>query len=248
MRIPWAWRGLCFSILALCAACFGQKKADDWAISNAMIGPDSPIEVSAGSSYQAQAMYPVPDGPLFPLKATVAWSIAPAVKGVSIDAISGKINVSADVEHGTTTTVHADVGSGRRKLTVRLYVFRTDANPLIGKWRVDQKVACSEAQEMKTAASGPRSLYTMDWSFHVDQKFWVGRTNNIAAGVRRSGSYEYDLKAATIKLTNTWPAMPVSNWSYSFKDDGKTLLLHPMEPQNDLEPGCSYVLYRRKDL
>ena len=53
-------------------ACSAQKqgaKQDDWAINNAMIGPDSPIEIRAGSSYQARAMYPVPDGPLFPLKA-----------------------------------------------------------------------------------------------------------------------------------------------------------------------------------
>ena len=246
MRVPWALRGLCFSIFALCAACFGQKKADDWAISNAMIGPDSPIEVSAGSSYQAQAMYPVPDGPLFPLKAAVAWSIAPAVKGVSIDAKTGKISVDAEVPHGTHTTVHANVGDERRKLTTTLYVFRPEENPLIGKWRVDQKVACGETPEMKTAASGPRSLYTMDWNFHVDHQFWVGRTNSIAAGVRRSGAYEYDVKAATIKLTTKWPAnTPVSNWSYAFKDDGKILLLRPLELQNDLEQGCGYILYRR---
>ncbi|HZI55573.1 MAG TPA: hypothetical protein VFF39_02300 [Verrucomicrobiae bacterium] len=244
MRISWAWRGLCFSMLALCVACFGQKKADDWAISNAMIGPDSPIEVGAGSSYQAQAMYPVPDGPLFSLKASVAWSIAPPVKGISIDAKTGKINVNSEVPHGAHTTVHVNIGNGRRKLATTLYVFRSEENPLIGKWHVDQKMACGEAQEMKTAASGPRSLYTMDWSFHVDQKFWVGRTNNIAAGVKRSGTYELDVKAATIKLTNTWPAMPVSRWNFLIKDDGKTLLLHPLDPENDLDSGCSYVLRR----
>ncbi|MBZ5506269.1 MAG: hypothetical protein LAO78_12485 [Acidobacteriia bacterium] len=247
MRIRWARNVfcLCLSILALCAACFGQKKADEWAISNAMIGPDSPIEVRAGSSYHAQAMYPVPDGPLFPLKATVAWSIAPAVKGISVDAKSGKISVDADVKHGATTTVHADVSGGRRKLIAKLYVFRPEENPLIGKWRVDQKVACGEAQELKTATSTPRSLYTMDWNFHVDQQFWVGRTNNIAAGVRRSGTYEFDLKTATITLATKWPATtPVSSWSFLLKDDGKTLLLRPSAPENNLEPGCSYVLRR----
>jgi hypothetical protein len=133
MRIGWPRRGLCLSILVLCAACFGQKKADEWAISNAMIGPDSPIEVRAGNSYRAQAMYPVPDGPLFPLKATVTWSIAPPVKGISIDATSGKISVAADVKHGATTTVHAEVAGGQRKLTAKLYVFRPEENPLVGR-------------------------------------------------------------------------------------------------------------------
>src|SRR5690242_14190539 len=91
MNIQWARIGLagfCFSVVA--TTCFAQK-ADDWAMQNAMIGPDSPIEVPAGGSYDARAMYPVPDGPLFPLKASVAWSIAPAVKGISIDAKTGKI-------------------------------------------------------------------------------------------------------------------------------------------------------------
>jgi len=245
MRVSWMRAGVCLSMLVLALLASGQKKVDDWAIRNAMIGPDSPIEMSAGSSYQAQAMFPVPDGPLFPLKASVAWSIAPAVKGISIDTTSGKISVAADVKHGTTATVHADVAGGQRKLTARLFVFRPEENPLIGKWRVDQKVACGEAQELKTAASGPRSLSTMDWRFHVDQKFWVGRTNNIAAGVRRSGTYEVDLKAAAITLTNSWPAnTPVSKWNFLLKDDGKTLLLHPLAAENDLESGCAYVLRR----
>ncbi|HEX4606423.1 MAG TPA: hypothetical protein VH724_20660 [Candidatus Angelobacter sp.] len=246
MRIRWAQRGLGFSILILilCTAGFGQKKADDWAIGNAMIGPDAPIEISAGSSYQAQAMYPVPDGPLFPLKAAVVWSIAPPVKGISINAATGKIRVAPEVTHGTTATVLADVAGGKRKLTTKLYVFRPEENPLVGKWRVDQKVACGEALELKTATPGPRSLYTMDWSFHVDQNFWVGRTNSIAAGVRRSGTYEFEVKAATLKLTNKWPALPPSQWSFLLKDEGKTLLLHPAGPENGLEPGCAYVLHR----
>ena len=65
-------------------------------MNNAMIGPDSPIEIRVGSSYQARAMYPVPDGPLIPLKAKVAWSIEPAVKGLSIDS-AGNISVAPDV-------------------------------------------------------------------------------------------------------------------------------------------------------
>jgi hypothetical protein len=85
----------------------------------------------------------------------------------------------------------------------------------------------------------------MDWNFHVDRNFWIGRTNNIAAGVRRSGTYELDMKAAMIKLTTKWPAAtPLSNWGFVLKDDGKTLLLHPLEAENNLEAGCSYVLRR----
>src|SRR5260221_3559756 len=119
MRSQWARVVLCCS--ALLAVCFAQKpapKPDDWPIQNAMIGPNSPIEIRAGSSYQVQAMYPVPDGPLFLLKTTVVWSIEPAVKGISIDA-TGKISVHSDMPHGVTATVLEDVQNGRRKMSAK---------------------------------------------------------------------------------------------------------------------------------
>jgi hypothetical protein len=244
------WLRVVFCVMycsaSLTTACFAQKptsKPDDWPMQNAMIGPDSPIEIRAGSSYQAQAMYPVPDGPLFPLKAGVTWSIEPAVKGISIDA-AGKISVDAAVSHGATAIVHANVEGGRRKLAVKVYVFQTEDNPLIGAWRVDTRVVCGETQEMKDAAARPLSLRGNNWKFHVSQQFWVGKEHNIAAGVRLAGSYELDLKAAKIKLVPTWPKKPASNWAYLLKEDGKTLILQPLEPQDDLDPGCGYILLR----
>jgi hypothetical protein len=68
-------------------------KPDDWAIQNAGIGT---IEIAAGSSRQLQVTYPVPDGPSFPLKASVTWSNERAVKGISIDK-TGTLTVDADV-------------------------------------------------------------------------------------------------------------------------------------------------------
>jgi hypothetical protein len=52
------------------------------------------------------------------------------------------------------------------------------------------------------------------------------------------------MKTAKIELTPMWPKKPVSNWSYLFKDGGKTLILRPLEHQDDLEPGCNYILMR----
>jgi hypothetical protein len=210
---------------------------------NATIGPNSPIEIRAGSSYQVQAMYPVPDGPLFPLKATVVWTIEPAVKGISIDK-TGKITVDSSVPNGATTTVFGDVEKGRRKLSAKLYVFRPEENPLIGAWHVDTRVACGESHEIRAVAVRPLSLRGNDWKFHVPQQFWVGKEHNIAAGVRLARSYELDMKASKIKLTPTWPKKPPSSWSYLFKDGDKTLILQPLEPQEDLEQGCGYILVR----
>ncbi|HEY5028202.1 MAG TPA: hypothetical protein VIK39_07320 [Candidatus Angelobacter sp.] len=248
MRKCWVRVVLCvsFSSIVLAIACFAQKQApkpDEWPIHNALIGPDSPLEIRAGASYQARAMYPVPDGPLFPLEANVAWSVEPAVQGISIDP-TGKISVDAAVPHGATAIVHADVDSGRRKLSAKVYVFRPDENPLIGAWRVDTRVVCGETQEIKAAAARPLSLRGNNWKFHVSQQFWVGKEHNIAAGVRLAGTYELDLKASKIKLTPTWPKKPTSNWTYLVKEGGMTLILQPQEPQDELEPGCGYILLR----
>jgi len=103
---------VCFNAF-LAIACSAQKpasKGDDWAMQNAGIDP---IEIAAGTSRQMQVTYPVPDGPSFPLKASVAWSMEQPVKGISIDE-TGKLTVDANVPHGTTATVLADVGKGRK--------------------------------------------------------------------------------------------------------------------------------------
>lgn len=233
--------------IAFCTlACSAQKQAakqNDWAINNAMIGPDSPIEIRAGSTYQARAMYPVPDGPLFPLKMRVTWSIEPAVKGISIDAV-GNITVTADVPHGTTAIVHADIERGQRKLSEKVYVYRAEENPLIGEWRMDTRVVCGESHEMKKASASSFLYLNPSWKFHTSQQFWVGKEHNIAAGIHLAGTYELDLKDSKIKLIPTWPKKPPSNWSYLLKDGDKTLILQPLEPQDDLEPGCGYLLSR----
>lgn len=216
------------------------SKAGDWAMQNAGIDP---IEIAAGSSRQLQVTYPVPDGPSFPLKASVTWSMEPPVKGISVDK-TGKLTVDKDVPHGTTATILADVEKGRKKLSGKVYVFHLDENPLIGTWHVDTRIACGASQEIKAGATSPLTLRGYDWSFHAGRLFWVGKEHGIAARMLLTGGYELDLKSAKIKLTPTWPKKPVSNWSYFLKDGGKTLILTPLEPQDDLEPGCSYILTR----
>src|SRR6478609_8643319 len=213
-----SWCSILFAI-----ACLAQKpatKPNDWAMNNASI--DS-VEIAAGGSRQMQVIYPTPDGPSFPLKASVTWSMETPVKGISIDK-TGKLTVDAAVPHGTTAMILADVEHGRRKLSGKVYVFHPDENPLIGAWHVDTRVACGESQEIKAAAASPLTLRGYNWSFYASQQFWVGRAQSIAARTQLAGSYKLDMKTAKIELTPTWPKKPGSNWSYLFKDGGKTLI------------------------
>ncbi|HET8888482.1 MAG TPA: hypothetical protein VFQ41_06235 [Candidatus Angelobacter sp.] len=225
----------------LVIACVAQKpatKPNDWAMDNASIGS---VEIAAGSSRRMQVTYPTPDGPSFPLQASVTWSMESAVRGISIDK-SGMLKVDAGVPHGTTATILADVEHGKKKLSGRVYVYHPDENPLIGTWHVDTRVACGEAQEIKTVAASPLSLRGYNWNFEASQQFWVGRAQSIAARTMLSGSYKIDVKSAKLELTPTWPKKSISNWSYLFKDGGKTLILLPLEHQDDLEAGCGYIL------
>jgi hypothetical protein len=245
--MPWmrtALSGLCCGLMMAAVACMAQKP-DEWAMRNAMIGPDSPIEIPAGGVYAAQVMYPVPDGPLFPLKANVAWSLAPAVKGISLDPQSGKISVDAAVPHGAATTVYANVEHGRRRLEARLHVFRREENPLIGGWSADSQVACGGAQAMRAPEQGRFPLAGIQWAFHMERQFWIGRPVGIAARVFLSGSYEYDLKAQTLTLLPKWPpGKPASSWRFSLQDGGKKMLLQPLDAKNESESGCGYVLHQ----
>lgn len=244
MRNPYARLLLpvfCYAFLALeCPAQKPATKPNDWAMNNASI--DS-VEIAAGSSRQMQVMYPTPDGPSFPLQASVTWSMATPVKGISIDK-SGMLKIDAEVPHGTIATILADVEHGRRKLSGKVHVYHPDENPLIGTWHVDTRVVCGESQEIKTAATSQLTLRGYNWSFHASQQFWVGRSQSIAARTQLDGSYKLDVKSAKIELTSTWPKKAASNWIYLFKDGGKVLILRPLEQQDDLEAGCGYILTR----
>jgi hypothetical protein len=180
MKNVYARTLLCLAYFSafLVIACSAQKNVssgDDWPLQNSSIGS---VEIAAGTSRQMQVTYPTPDGPSFPLKASVTWSMERPVKGISIDK-TGKLTVDADVPHGTTATILADVEHGRRKLSGKVYVFRPDENPLIGEWHVDTRVVCGESQESKAAAASPLSLRGYNWSFQASQEFWVGRAHSM---------------------------------------------------------------------
>jgi hypothetical protein len=239
MKIGWKLVGHGVASVVIVAACLAQKP-DNWAIQNAQIGPESPIEVRAGSSYEAQVMYPVPDGPLFPLKAQVEWSIAAPVKGISIDAKTGKITVDAGVPHGTTATIRADVNHGVRKLTGKLVVFSPAENPLVGSWTVKSALGCGDTQQILPAeAVGRLERY---WSFHTDQTVWIGQPIGIAAGVKLSGTYEFDLQSGKLTLTPTWPkGKAPQEWKFELVS-AREMKVVSVQPKDDKSQVCGYVL------
>ena len=221
------------------------EKPSQWAIDNAMIGPDSPIEVPAGGSYQAHVMYPVPDGPLFPLKADVTWWIEPAVKGILVEAKTGMMMVAATVPRGTSAMLHADVAGRKEKVHAKVYVYSAKNDPLVGNWKVESSQACSPKQTGSSFV--PTTTESdVDWKFHVDREFWIGREFGIRAGVQQSGTYEYSFAHSVLKLIPKWPAHQAeSHWQVALNDAGDSIQLRS-RGNGDKKGVCSYVLRRVK--
>jgi hypothetical protein len=218
------------------------EKSSQWVMDNALIGPDSPIEVPTGGTYNAKVMYPVPDGPLLPLKADVTWWIEPAVKGILIEAKTGTIIVARTVPRGTSALLHADVAGRKEKLHAKLYVYSPKVDPLVGIWRVDSSEPCRPGPNESLVAQTMEK--DLDWKFHVDKEFWIGRELGIRAGVQQSGTYEYSSAHSALKLMPKWPAnQRESHWKVALNRAGDTVQLTSREHSSH-NPVCSYVLHR----
>lgn len=234
-------------ILACALLVFGAEgcdaqKTSSWAMDNAHIGPDSPIEIPIGGSYQASVASPTPDGPLIPLKATVVWSITPEVKGIAIDPATGKITVAKDVPAGTTATVHANVANGTKKLTAKVVVFNPADIPLMGAWKVQSVVACDEGQKVVLPHS---SAHLGDhWGFRVDKTVWVGVPYGIAATTRWTGTYEHDVASGRIKFARKWiGGSTTEDWKVEMVSD-REVRLTILQPPTPADNVCAYVLTR----
>lgn len=233
---------ICFAgalLLFLCGAGSSQgEKPKNWAIDNAQIGPDSPIEIPAGGTYTAQVMYPNPDGPLSPLKADVVWWIEPYVRGIFIEAKTGTIMVSRVVPHGTEALLHADVAGRKEKLHAKIFIYSPEKNPLIGTWRIESARPCGHAH----AATYTAPQADMNWKFHVNNEFWIGREANIAAGSAEGGTYRYDASTSILRLQTKSSAGKVeSSWNVALEDGGTSVELKPRAAHSK-NSTCGYVL------
>jgi len=227
-------------ILMLVAAAHGQKKLSSWELDNAVIGPESPIHLIPGSTYTAQIMLVNPDGPLSPLKTKADWSLESAVKGVTINRLSGQIDIAKDTPNGISAKIIARIEGGRRVLKTSLFIFTRESNPFVGEWRVESLLACGDGHEMKPDYTLKAPLARDHLRFQVTD-FWIGLENNIAAHTTLTGPYEYDLKAGTITLKPTWPKQkPTVVWNYQLSEEGHKLAIRTSKPEDPAGQVCGY--------
>jgi len=215
------------------------EKTNHWALDNAQIGPDAPIEIPAGGNYTAQVMYPNPEGPLTPLKADVVWWIEPYVRGILIEAKTGTIMVSQSVPHGTEALLHADIAGRKEKLHAKIFVYSPQKNPLIGTWRIESARPCGGAHT--ATYSAPQA--EMNWKFHVDNEFSIGRELKVASGTAEGGTYRYDVSTSTLRLKTKWPVRKLeSSWNVALKGGGQSAELKARGAHSRQNAFCGYLL------
>ena len=219
------------------------QKPNDWAMQNAMIG--SPIEIEAGTTYQARVTYPVPDGPSYPLKAHVEWSIQSPVTGLSIDKTTGKITADATVAHGTQATIQANVNNGQKLLKAKLYVFSRSVNPFIGQWKLQSVLGCAAGKDPDRNAAQKIIFRGSDLHFDVPGAFFMGRAHGIAAGILMSGKYDFDLKSGKLTLRPDWPRGKVPLLMAFTLDAGKKLTLVSSQAIDATGSICGYRFQAR---
>jgi hypothetical protein len=158
--------GLLMPLLAACAAIGPTPDGpapDDYEIgARPHVRADLILQVEAGQSLDFYAQ--IGDGTETrpePLEAD--WSVEPA-DGASIDA-EGVLTTAADLPHGTVLTVTAWTRGGY--VSDDVYVYRREANPLIGAWREVERIECETGQRFEPRQQLREVLFLADGRVYV---------------------------------------------------------------------------------
>jgi len=178
-----------------------------------------------------------------PVNACATWSVEPST-GATIDPDTGYLVIDASTEHGTVYTVTADVEEGRRLVTIDVYVYTDEGNPLFGIWREDVQFTCGGGAERAPEDTINELFFRADgWTnvtwypFEVYVDYWGPYTYNLGTG------------ALSIEVTggNYVPSDVDGVGSFEIDDQGR-LLLHDMwlgTPQGGSAPAaCGHRFVR----
>lgn len=177
------------------------------------------------------------------IDACTHWSVEPSDKA-SIDPMSGMLRVSASAQPGDKLTVTADVAGGRKVVTIDVYVYTPEANPLFGIWREDVELACADGAEIKPEHAINELLFRADGTINVT---W----NPFELYIDYWGTYAFDKSAGTLDIRATGgnyvPEDIDGNGTFSINADG-ALVLDEMwlgSPQNGAVTGrCGHRFVR----
>lgn len=155
-----------------------------------------------------------------PVDACATWSVSPT-DGATIDAETGVFTVDPGTPSGKVFTVTADVENGRRLVSVDVYVYTPEANPLFGIWREEAQFSCETDEEVVPEerigelSFGANGSFSVTWHpFEIYKDYW--------------GTYTFDLNQGTLDLTgaegNYVPEDLDGSGSWFIDEDGRLVL------------------------
>jgi hypothetical protein len=147
------------------------------------------LQLQPGESYQlklgtTECCYVFVDVPV-----DATWSVSPQ-NGVTLDPVSGLLEVSASAEHGAAYTITANVENSRKVLTTPLLIYTPEGNPLAGTWYEAGVLPCGGGAE--TTRKDALSELVLDadgtikatwYPFEIYHDYWGKYSYDLATGV-----------------------------------------------------------------
>jgi hypothetical protein len=147
-----------------------------------------------------------------PVNVAARYLVDPADRGVSIDPMTGVLNVDANTPAWTVVRVYAILAGGKRIVSHDVHVYTPQSNPLVGTWRQTAELDCFSSlppgtpglewqpvqpiQELFFSADG---TYSVTWvPFEVYRDY--------------AGPYTFNLDRKTIILGQQYSNASVTNF------------------------------------
>ena len=93
-----------------------------------------------------------------PVNACTVWSVDDS-SSAHIEPQTGVVSIERTALPGRKVTVTANVESGRRILTIPLYIYSSETHPLVGVWTEMTRFSCKSGNEISTGEAIPKSSY-----------------------------------------------------------------------------------------
>ena len=219
----WAWELLPFGSDAGCGARLDEETLDRLTLSMNPTLEMRPGEERDFSLGVVECCYYFE-----PVETCTTWSVDPS-DGASIDHETGSFSVGPGTPGGEVFTVTADVEDGRRLVSIEVYVYTPEDNPLVGIWREEAQLGCEDYEEvapeerigeLRFGADGtfsvtwhPFEIYRDYWGMYAfDSKrgaldLWGAEGNYVPDDVDGSGSFLMDEQGRLV-LKDMWLGAP----------------------------------------
>jgi hypothetical protein len=210
-----SWTWLPFGLGGAC-----RERLDEETLERLRLSMDSTVEIQPGGTREFYLGVVECCYVFEPVDTCATWSVSPE-EGASIDEQTGVFVVDGGTPSGEVFTVTADVESGRRLVSIEVYVYTPEANPLVGIWREQAQTTCDTSEEvvpeerigeLRFDADG---TFSVTWApFEIYRDYW--------------GSYQFDAALGTLELEaeggNYVPEDVDGSGSYVIDEEGGLLL------------------------